>query len=64
MTFDALKAFCCETECRCQNCQRTCWITGEDRMRRRWTCYGCGLINRWEPAKTEPNQAEPEPPRT
>ena len=31
----------------CSGCRRIAHVTSEERGRGRWTCYGCGLVNRW-----------------
>ena len=42
---EAMKAFFGETKVVCPNCKGEAYVTGVDRSRGKWTCYGCGLVN-------------------
>jgi hypothetical protein len=56
---EALKAFFGETKVTCSNCKGEAYVTGVDRSRGKWTCYGCGLVNRFEaspPVEEKPTQ--------
>lgn len=37
-----------ETPARCANCKGPVSVTLEERMRGRWTCYGCGFVGGWD----------------
>lgn len=43
---EAMKAFFTETPVECPNCHNTAYVSGVDRSHGKWTCYGCGLVNR------------------
>ena len=57
LNVEAMKAFFGETKVSCSNCKGEAYVTGVDRSRGKWTCYGCGLVNRF----TAPVEAKEEP---
>ncbi len=36
-----------EIDIPCKSCKKTAAVTAEERFRGRWTCYSCGLSNRY-----------------
>ncbi len=45
MTRDMLGSLLAEVPRDCAGCRKTAYVTAEERVRGRWTCYGCGLVN-------------------
>jgi hypothetical protein len=50
MSPDEMTKLFAEIPTPCTNCGKVCHVDMHQRMDRKWTCYGCGLVNRWAPA--------------